>query len=253
MSSITAQQNTLLKYSVFLYYSNHTKMNLTDTEKIFGNIVLYIYDGNKEISAIAPSSYATGLITFIFKTPSDGSYSMIAYVSSTVLPTGTVAASDSASLITQTNALNSNPAVNMMDSIFIAIAQNFLETVLATAGIFIGAYLLNALRKKLLGDKKTAAGIENGLLTQAINKMQTPVANKEGLIKNFASLDYAQQNAFLIANNEVLRNKSFMVKIGNRNIRMDKARRYVTKVNQHPDAIKIMDYIKRKKVSKNEE
>nr|ACD75431.1 AMDV4_2 [uncultured virus] len=253
MSSITAQQNTLLKYSVFLYYSNHTKMNLTDTEKIFGNIVLYIYDGNKEISAIAPSSYATGLITFIFKTPSDGSYSMIAYVSSTVLPTGTVAASDSASLITQTNALNSNPAVNMMDSIFIAIAQNFLETVLATAGIFIGAYLLNALRKKLLGDKKTAADIENGLLTQAINKMQTPVANKEGLIKNFASLDYAQQNAFLIANNEVLRNKSFMVKIGNRNIRMDKARRYVNKVNQHPDAIKIMDYIKRKKVSKNEE
>ncbi|EQD31541.1 hypothetical protein B1A_19891, partial [mine drainage metagenome] len=130
MSSITAQQNTAVNYSVFLYYSNDTQMNLSDSAKIFGNIVLFIYHGGKELSALAPLAYKAGTIVFKFKAPSDGSYSLVAYVSSTVLPSGTVAASQSATLITQTYALNSNPAENAFNSLFVAIAQNFLETVL---------------------------------------------------------------------------------------------------------------------------
>jgi hypothetical protein len=234
MAKASAQQNATFDYRVSVLYSNGTQLDHHDTAIVFGVIYLDIYNGPNLLRQYAPSNYTAGQITFVMKVPPVGQYTVQVIVPSVNISTGTVSAAQTSTLTSTRYALNSNSFVDGVSSFFQAIGQNFIITIIVTVGLFALGYFFRAIYLLWRGDKKTAADINNVILSHAVEKMTAKYGAMKEVLPVYASLDYAEQIQFITAKRSVLRDLKTMV--GKKQVSMEKIREYVLKIKQKPES-----------------
>jgi hypothetical protein len=244
---ITQSLDTNKSYVVPLYmlYGNGTRFNLTDTGNAFPYATLYVLQGNTVIHTYAPVNYSAGTIDFNIAPLGTGQYTFYASVSQFNLSGTPVHAA-----ITQTE--NVQPASlsalgefeAFWEEIGHGLATNFLYTILGTLAVLAGAWGIRKIIKWLRGDKATNTKITDYILSNAVQKLQRPYDNLPQTLAVFTSLEYSEQNAFLLASHEVLRLRE--VTIGGKKSSLEKVRDYIVKVKRQPDGESLLARIEKK-------
>jgi hypothetical protein len=244
---ITQSLDTNKSYVVPLYmlYGNGTRFNLTDTADAFPYTTLYVLQGNTVIHTYAPVNYSAGTIDFNIAPLGTGQYTFYASVSQFNLSGTPVHAA-----ITQTE--NVQPASlsalgefeAFWEQIGHGLATNLLYTILGTLAVLAGAWGIRKIIKWLRGDKATNTKITDYILSNAVQKLQRPYDNLPQTLAVFTSLEYSEQNAFLLASHEVLRLRE--VTIGGKKSSLEKVRDYIVKVKRQPDGESLLARIEKK-------
>ena len=213
-SNIVAGEN--LTVPLYLYYSNGTTFNKTDTLLVFPSTTLYILQGNNIIHTYEAFNYSTGVIDFYIGALTAGSYTFYATVSPVNL--SGVPLHGSAVQTENASPKSLSPLGTFttgLDEFAHAIAQNLVVTLLVALAILLGTYgiryLIKKINRKLKRDKADTQTVDDSLVADVTIKM-TAGALTSGveIVKRYNSLSYSEQDAFMRIPDGVLKNYAVM-------------------------------------------
>ena len=240
--------NTTITIPVYLYYSNGTRYNLSDTALLSTYTSLDIMNGSAIIKTYAPYNFTAGVINFKIGALPSGTYTFFITVSPVKISGESVNAS-----MTQIEDLKSKPLTPLgsfekgLSEFYSTIMTNLLATIIVSGGVvlatYFGRYLYRRINKKLKRDKADTKDVDNSLVASASVVLTDGDLNRNtDILTRYAKLSESQKTAFMRSPDGVLKN--FPVEyLGKQTTLMDLRNKLAT-FNKKYDGKTISKYLK---------